>query len=103
MVCKYCIVDNNKIIKLPENLPDGLYELNCDNSYLTISNKIPNKFGIVIIPDYNKYAIRIQTKWKLKIKIRKLKFIKKLNAHINEFRYRPNSYGYLELFNKLKK
>ena len=91
---------------MPENLPDGLpnslQELYCfNNPYLNISNKISNKFGIKQTPDYNKYATIIQTKWKLKTKIKKLKFIKKLNNHINEFRYKPYGYGYLKLIKKL--
>ena len=85
---------------MPENLPNGLQELNCfDNPYLKFQIKFQINLELKQTPDYNKYATIIQTKWKLKIKIKKLKFIKKLNNYINEFRYKPNGYGYLKLFN----
>ena len=97
----YCSV--NKLTKLPENLPNSLQELCCSyNPYLYIPKKYAIRFNIKETYNYNYCAFKIQNIYKAKRRLKRLKFCRHLQDHINEFRYRPKNGGYLELIDKYR-
>lgn len=106
---------NNKLRSLPE-LPIGLTTLECDyndltmlpilpnllnrltcnnNKYLHIEPYVSQRFGLYPTPNYDYIVSRLQILYKAKLRLKRLKFLKQLEQHIDEFMYRPGNYGYM--------
>lgn len=89
----------NRLTKLPDQLPASLWTLKCRKNYIDVSNETAAKFNIIQI-GYNKKIDLIKKWWKLRRRIKRLRFCKKLRDHSDEFRYRPRNGGYHEVFDR---
>ena len=86
----------NQLTQLPD-LPHCL-RLDCsDNQYLYITKEIADKFHLRETPNYVLMIKPIQTRWKARFRLLKLR---RLQRHIDAFRYRLHSIGFKELANK---
>ena len=93
---------NNQLIKLPDEMP-RLYA--CDfsnNPYMYISKDNAKKFGTTERPNYNEIIKPIQLMWIAKRRKRRLKWLRTLQDHINNYIYRPNGYEYQQMKIKYK-
>jgi Leucine-rich repeat (LRR) protein len=96
LYCSY-----NQLKELPATLPTSLQELECFyNKYMHISHCNAIRFHLKKTSNYNEKAIMIQRIWRARRQLNKLKFLKSLEQHIDEFRYRPGNAGYKGLATK---
>jgi hypothetical protein len=89
---------NPKLLKLPDDIPEHLEQLGCSgHTYLNVPEKYAIRFGMKQTPNYETYARPIQLIYKAKYRKKRLRFLKQLQEHIDEFRFRPNNAGYQEV------
>ena len=94
---------NNQLTELPASLPTSLHKLNCSNNqYLYISQEHTTRLNIQQTPNYNEIIKPIQRIWKAKKRLTRLKFLSKLQQHIDEFRFRPGNSGYHQVADRNK-
>lgn len=105
---------NNKLFCVPTNLPNSLKKLvirsyniadENQNSSIYVSPEMASKYKLFATTDvFSSKLIPVQRLWRkmhsAKVMLRKLKFNKALQEHIDAFVYRFGNFGYYELNEK---
>jgi Leucine-rich repeat (LRR) protein len=110
---EFIYFENNQVTKLPDPFP-AWWKISYfkNNPYLHITKEVAQRFRWIVVdhiptgiketPDYTKYAIVLQTGWRVRKRRLHLRHLKSLRDHATEFLLRPGNYLYTILKNSNK-